>query len=419
VSIADSIPAVASYWKIHREQWLPADRLEELQWRRFRAILRHAYDRSPFYRRTMTERGLTPSDIRSREDLVRLPITTRESLRHPDEMIVHGHDRETLKRSMTSGSTGRVTVSYFDDRAWITGKYLLKARARLACGVRPWDRIALLQESDHETNRVRTGRPRLRSFSIMVPIPEIIPELERYAPTVLYGFPGYLSQLGRQLRGEIAPSKIFTSGEMLDRKTRDSIEGCFGAPVYDVYGCTEIKEIAWQCDQRAAYHINADRILVETVDDDGFTSRSEGRILVTSLYNFAMPLIRYELGDTGSLSARSCACGRGLPLMTPHLGRSVDSFRLPDGTLVPPYAMTCAIESIEGMRQYQIVQETLDRVVVNVVPLPGFETGSSQELAAVLTQTLHGATVEVRIVEQIPREKSGKYRIVRSHVTGA
>ena len=126
----------------------------------------------------------------------------------------------------------------------------------------------------------------------------------------MYGFPSYLTRLGEVAEGTIKPNFVFTSGEMLDGETRRAIERGFGAPVFDIYGCTELKEIAWECPAHEGYHINSDRVVVETLHADHSTGRQDGALLVTSLYNFGMPLIRYQLGDTGRLIAASCSCGR-------------------------------------------------------------------------------------------------------------
>lgn len=413
---AEILHSALRYWRLRREQWLSAETLEQRQWTRFKLILQHAFDNSPFYRGRFQDAGITPADIKDRTDLPRIPVTTREDLRDPERLIASGYRVARMKRFLTSGSSGRVTTTYFDHRAWILGKFLLKIRARFACGVRPWDRIALFQETSEATAGIRRLVLRQRSFSILKPIPEILPELVRYAPTVLYGFPSYLLRLSEHAGQGISPALIFTSGEMLDLDTRKTIEGTFNAPVFDVYGCTELKEIAWQCRAQGGYHINSDWLIVEELGTNDGSELPPGRLVVTSLYNFGMPLIRYQLGDTGKLLDDSCSCGRGLPLMAPCLGRSVDYFTLPSGTLVSPYAMTCAVEVVKGLRQYQIVQEAPDRVVVNVVPLEGVNLASESRIQSTLAPILEGVTVTVRVVPKIERERSGKYRVVVSRL---
>jgi phenylacetate-CoA ligase len=245
-----------------------------------------------------------------------------------------------------------------------------------------------------------------------------VADVSSYAATVFYGFPGYLLRLGEAADGRLSPKRIFTSGEMLDGRTRKAIEAAFDAPVFDIYGCTEVKEIAWQCPERDGYHINSDLLLVESVDDNGqpVPAGIAGTILVTSLYNLGMPLLRYQVGDAGPLLPGVCRCGRGLPLMGPCQGRSVDYFILPNGTQISPYAMTCAVEPVDGVQQYQIVQEARRRVVLIVVPTHDFGEHTRSQLATALESVLPDVSVEVKLVESIPAGRSGKYRIVTSRL---
>jgi phenylacetate-CoA ligase len=405
--------AAARIRQVQREQWLSPDELRDRQWRRCRAQLAHAFEHSPFYRRKLSSAGARPEDVRSWDDFARLPITRREELRDAEGILTVAGAGEGLHRTLTSGSTGRPTVAYFDADAWILAKYLLKLRARFACGMRPWDRVAFFQETE-----ARPGFPRKllreRTFSVHRPVEEIVPEVARFRPTVFYGFPSHLKLLALAAEGRLAPRLVFTSGELLDPATRRLLEQEYRAPVFDVYGCSETKEIAWQCPQRDGYHVNADWLVLESAGDGGDGEAPPDTLLVTSLYNSAMPLLRYAMGDAGVLRPDRCPCGRGLPSMEPSRGRTVDFFRLAGGARVAPYTLTCAIESVQGMRQYQIVQEAPDRVAVKVVPGPEFDDAARSDIADRLRPVLPGVHVEVRVAEAIPAEASGKYRIVRS-----
>jgi phenylacetate-CoA ligase len=415
--VLTTFKGLVRYPRLAREQWLPVEAIRDRQWRRFQATVRHAFTSSPFCRRRFREAGITPDDIRSQDDVVRIPITTREDLRDADDLVAEGFDRMRLKRAVTSGSTGRRTTSYFDADAWLMAKHLLKLRARLACGVRAWDRVALVQ--DEQSTARTSALSRVRSFSIHRPIDDVLPELRGFAPSVVYGFPGHLLRLGQAAAKSLRPRLVFTSGEMLDELTRSGIEDAFGAPVLDVYGCTEVKEIAWECPRREGYHVNADWLMLEVLHGKPDRRRPPGTLLVTPLFNSGMPLLRYEIGDTGEALARPCGCGRGLPLVRPTLGRSVDYIALEDGTIVPPYNLTCAIEDVAGMRQYQIVQRTLDRLEVRVVPRRDFDDASRQQIQERLRPVLHGLTAEVRVVDEIAPEPNGKYRIVMSEATAS
>jgi phenylacetate-CoA ligase len=406
------------YPRLRAAQWLSPDEVRQLQWRRLERMLRYAYARSPLYRERFLQAGMTPADIRSADDLRFLPVTTREDLRRPEALLAWGYPRHRLRSSMTSGSTGRRTTSYFDESAWVLAKHLLKLRARQACGVRPWDRIALFQEDAPDQTVIRPGARR-QVFTIHRPVEEILPAVRAFAPTVLYGFAGYFARLARAPGNGVRPRMVFTSGELLDLATRRTIETGLGAPVLDVYGCTEVKEIAWQCLAREGYHVNADWLLVEVDSGGAAAGERAGRLLVTSLYNFAMPLLRYEVGDAGFALEGRCVCGRGLPLISPTLGRSVDHVTLSSGMLVAPYSLTCAVEAIEGMQQYQFVQTHADVVELRVVPNDDFGDASRQALLAALQPVLPGVTVRIRTMPSIPSEPSGKYRIVKSELAPA
>lgn len=400
-----------------RAPWLPPERLAELQWRRLRRLLEHAYRHSPLWQARFAAAGAVPADIRGLAEFARLPVTTRADLRSPETLLARGFNRSRLKTAMTSGSTGLRTTSYFDRDAWFIGKHLLKLRARLACGMRLTDRVALFQEADPERRPARLGG-RARTFSIHVPPEQVVDEVAAFAPDILYGFPGHLLLLGMAAGGRVRPRLIFTSGEILSEATRRQIEVLFGGGVFDVYGSTEAKEVAWECPERAGYHVNADWLVVETVpaaDDHG---RTTNRILVTSLANRAMPLIRYEIGDTGVLLAEPCPCGRSLPLMRPTWGRSADYLALVDGSVITPYDMTCAIEHLPGMQRYQIVQHAVDRVEVLVLPGDGYSPEVARAIRAALRPVLRGLDVQVRLVEEMQHEPSGKFRIVRSALSG-
>ncbi|MGR3319884.1 MAG: phenylacetate--CoA ligase family protein [Candidatus Anammoxibacter sp.] len=403
------------FFQLEREQWLPSEQLEQLQWKRFKRLLNHAYENTDFYSKRFKEAGITPQDIRGKKDLEKIPLTTREDLKTPEKLLARGFEKEEMKYSTTSGSSGRRTTTYFDKRAWLKAKILMKLRARMACGLRLWDRIAVFSEVKANNNFFKECFLRQKAFSILDSIETHISKIERYNPSAMYGFPSYFSILADN-DIDIHPSHVFTSSEMMDIKTRKKIESTFKSEVFDVYGCTEVKEISWECPEHNGYHINSDWLLVEFIKNGSATMDANASIVVTSLYNYGMPLIRYEVGDRGQFLDKECPCGRGLPLMSPSQGRSVDYFILPDNSTISPYAMTCAIENIEGMKQYQIKQEKKDLVTVNIVPDDQFNDHNKKQIKSTLEKVLPNVTIQIKTVEKIEREKRGKYRIVISEV---
>lgn len=406
---------VREFISIQKAQWLSEDQLQKIQWQRFKNILSHAYQHTVFYKKRFDEAGITPDLIKDKRDLKKIPITTREDLKSPDLLVAANYSQKFLKASTSSGSSGRRTTTYFDDKAWLIGKYLLKLRAKLACGVRPWDKIAVLSEAESTSSRVKEILLRRKLIYALDYEDVYVKKLEAYDATAIYGFPSTLRLLAQRSLST-KPQFIFTSSEMLDQKTRKRIERGFDAEVFDIYGCTEVKEISWECPSHQGYHINSDWLLVEFSRENRENSGIQGKILVTSLYNYGMPLLRYEVGDTGRLLEKKCSCGRRLPLMMPSLGRRVDYFRLLNGSLISPYKMTCAIENIEGMKQYQIHQQRRDMVLVKVVPDTNFSQGVIAKIKAALQPVLPEVAIAVKTVPHIAKEKNRKYKIVKSDV---
>jgi len=411
----DLLYALKWFCRLEKEQWLSIDELKKLQWIRLKNILDHAYHHTAFYKKRFDYAGIRPKDIQYPDDIKKIPIITREDLRQPDQLIAKSCKKSDLFSSQTSGSSGRRTTTFFDRNAWIMAKYLIKIRARLACGLRPWDRIAMFTELEAKNTLLKERILRQKSFSILDSIENQVETLEQYKPSAAYGFPSYFSLLA-DLKAKFHPSIIFTSSELLDEWTRCKIESQFQSDVFDVYGCTEVKEISWECPEHKGYHINSDWLFVEFLNNWKMDLEESSSIVVTSLYNYGMPLIRYEIGDTGKYLNKQCPCGRGLPLMAPTLGRQVDYFMLPDRSMISPYKITCAIENMEGMKQYQIVQMKIDHVLLKVIPTKGFNEEQKRKLKHALEKILPGVTVKVKVVKEIEKEKSRKYKIILSYV---
>jgi phenylacetate-CoA ligase len=190
--------------------------------------------------------------------------------------------------------------------------------------------------------------------------------------------------------------------------------------VYDRYGSREVGLIASQCGEGGWMHINAESVLVEFVRNGHPVAPGElGEVLITDLRNYAMPLIRYRIGDLGTPMAGTCACGRGLPLMQMVAGRVTDFIVRPDGGLVSGISLaTYLITGRPGIGQVQLHQHETRDLLVKVVPGPGFSSADLSCLRERARSYLGDAmAVHFRIVASIPKEASGKYRFSISEVS--
>ena len=159
------------------------------------------------------------------------------------------------------------------------------------------------------------------------------------------------------VRSPLKPGTIFSTADLLDRGTRQLIESVFEVPVVDLYGSLEFGYMAWECSEHQGYHLNMESVVMEFLRDGHRVSNGEsGEVVCTSLHSYAMPLIRYRLGDLCVPTDARCPCGRGLPLMTLIAGRANDTVKLPGGRIVTPQALADVMVEFAGMiHQFRII----------------------------------------------------------------
>jgi phenylacetate-CoA ligase len=201
---------------------------------------------------------------------------------------------------------------------------------------------------------------------------------------------------------------------MLLPHERTVIELTFGKKVFDRYGCEEVSLIASECEKHEGLHLNIEHLFIEFVKEDGTQAKEgeEGQIVVTDLFNKAMPFIRERVEDGGVPSSKKCSCGRGLPLMERVTGRVADFLVREDGSKVAGVSLIeNTLTKIPGIHQMQIVQEDYCLILLNIVPGHGFNNGTIEDLIFYF-QSLFGKASEivVQVVDEIRPEKSGKYR---------
>jgi phenylacetate-CoA ligase len=421
VSVAPAFWAAADAVSTFRALDLDSESLEALARRRLSQLLQHAARYNDFCAQRLREAGVKWDDpILQREPhraLAALPPVSKQELRQAGAAALDGGAvARGWHSSTSSGSTGEPFRVYYEPRAWATLKHLVKLRARRACGVRVTDRVAVL---DALVPRPPSQFGRWTRISVLQPGSAVASALTTFAPDVLYGLPSALREVAQVLerRGHLPDIyAVFTSGELLDRATREALRAAFDAPVYDIYGTSETKEIAWECPE-GGMHVNADVVRLEALDESGnaLPPGVEGDLVATVLVNRAMPLLRYRTGDRGTLLAKSCPCGRSSPLVGVVTGRAADVLVLRGGQRISPYALTCALERIEGVLRYQVSQLDPGRVRVRAI----LETAVDRDLvAAKMRHALRLAVApfldaDVEFVDRFPRGPRAKFRVVQ------
>lgn len=398
---------------------LGRDELDNLRRHRLRNLL-HASARAPLHRARFRDAKIDHAAIAADPDavLAALPSMSKATLRLAGAAALRdGRIGSGWYASSSSGSTGEPFTMRFDARAWAILKHLVKARSRLASGVRALDRIAILDAiplaAEGASFMERAGR--VRRISVFRPANDIARLLDEFAPQAVYGLPSVLLEAGTVRRRSARPARVFTGGELLPSGARAALADLYGGPVHDCYGTSETKEIAWQC-EAGGVHVNADVLHVEVLDDSDQPSPQgvEGALAVTVLVNSAMPLIRYRTGDRGVLLPSACGCGLALPLLGVMTGREADVLEFGGGRRLSPYALTTALERVGGLQRYQITQLAPGRLRVRALAASGLD----QVAARCRVQDMLGAEVgaavdiEVEFVEHFIIPAGRKFRVV-------
>jgi phenylacetate-CoA ligase len=298
-------------------------------------------------------------------------------------------------------------------------KYAVKLRARRACGVGSTDRVAILDAMPPGTAAAPLERALgCGRISVLQPASAVAAALVAFQPDVIYGLPSALHEAAGALQAggnRLYLTAVFTSGELLDGSARERLATAFDAPIYDIYGTSETKEIAWEC-PKGGMHVNNDVVRLEVLDDSGrsLPAGEEGNLVATLLVNRAMPLIRYLTGDRGALMSGTCSCGRSSPLLGVVTGRVADVMVLRGGRRISPYALTCALERVVGVLRYQVSQLDPARVRVRAIleAAANRETIAAEMRSALRFDVAPFLDADVEFVDRLPTGPRAKFRVV-------
>ena len=420
--------------QLERSQWLAPDKLLELQLGQLAVLLRHAHATVPHYRARWA--GLyDPAAPLTYARFARLPLLTRRDLQdHYAALLsanpVAAHGKPEERR--TSGSTGapvRLLVTPLTGLFWnaftlrdhewhgrdLNGKLAVVRRETDASDVANWGpaTAGLVATGRSVGNTIREDASRQLDW------------LLREKPDYLFTYPSLAMELARlslqrgvRLEGL---RELRTLAESVPVDLRALCREAWGVPLTDVYSATEAGYLALQCPQHGHYHAQSEGVLLEVLDDAGSPCApgQVGRVVVTALHNFAMPLVRYDILDFAEVG-EPCACGRGLPVLKRILGRVRNSLVTAEGKRYWPVFGTRALMDVAPLQQYQFVQKGLDLVEARIVAATPFT--ATQEATfrnRVLSQLPPGLRLQFSYPDRIERGAGGKFEEFLSEVSVA
>ena len=423
---------LALQFQFEQTQWWPEDRLLAHQMAQIQNLVGHAAGTVPFYRdRLAPVRDLAPGTL-TLEAYRRVPLLRRTDIQRAGEDLMSRNIPRQHGKAFdvrTSGSTGRpITIR----GTAITGLFLQAFTLRGHF----WHKRDLSAKNVTFRGSVPKNPAGARQvwapgyvtgpslvIDITLPMDDLFDRLIKEDPEYFQVHPNVLVELIRLSRERgVRPNKlreVRTLSEVLDAGVREICLEEWGVPVIDIYSANEIGTIAHQCPENTCYHVQAESVLVEVLDDDGnpCLPGRMGRAVITVLHNFATPLIRYDIGDYVEVGP-PCPCGRGLPVLKRIVGRDRNLVVLPTGEKTCSAFFDKEIAKIAAVRQFQLTQKTAHEIEVKLAVARPLTEAEENGLRDRFTERA-GYPFDFRFVyvDDIPRSAGGKYEYFRSEIS--
>ncbi len=425
-----SAMVMALQYQFDQSQWWPAHEIEALQLGQAELLLSHAAKTVPFYKgRLDVLKGIKRGDL-SMDLWRRIPFLTRPEIQQHGPRMESRRvpkDHGPVNEVVTSGSTGRpIRVKV----TMVTAMFFQAMNLRYH---RWFDRdfsgkMARITRDRPEYEQIRTWASGHRSgpivaFDISQPASGQLAWLEEQQPDYLLTYATNAKALlqAAEETGVRIPSlrEIMTFGETLDPAARELCERVWGIPLTDAYSSQETGIISAQCPDHTHQHIQSESVLVEILDASGAPCApgAVGRVVVTDLHNFAMPLIRYEIGDYAEAGG-PCPCGRGLPVINRIMGRVRNMLLRPSGERFWPVFSGALGRAGLPIRQAQVIQERVEELEVRLVTARPLSADEEDTLRALFSGAL-GDDFAYRFVyvEEIERSAGDEFEEARSALT--
>ena len=429
-------PTFALLESLERSQWMSGTEIQQLQEEQATRLLHSALRHSPWHADRIRMAGLEKPIAAGHltlEELRRLPTMTKRDARENVDRIVWRGTPGGVYRYNTGGSSGEPLIFYFG-RTRQASDAAGRMRARRWWGVEPGAREVYLWGAPVElakTDRVKTIRDRLlnqlvlNAFAMSAEnMDEYVHAINAFRPECVYGYASSVALLaayarGKALRLQLPELRVVcTTGEPLYPNQRALIGEVFGAPVANEYGSRDIGFTAHETPAGQMLLMN-ESILLEVLDANGQPAPQGmvGEAVVTGLRSEAQPFIRYRTGDMVRVSGAQCRAGRGLQVIDDVVGRKTDFVVRADGTVMHALAVIYVLRAVEGITEFRLIQHSVRDVEVLVVPDVHWSEAGRERVIDGLRKRLGGDTrVDIRLVDAIAPEASGKHRYVVSHV---
>ncbi|MDD3014734.1 MAG: hypothetical protein PHC34_13620 [Candidatus Gastranaerophilales bacterium] len=402
---------------LDKSQYWSYEKLKSFQDKRLRYIIKYAYNNIPGHKSKFDQAGIKPADIKTQKDLYKIPVTTREELQENPDFI---NKKRVFKTLYTGGSTG-TSLKYYDD--------IISAIIRLNVHKRGWewngyrykkDKLAVVSSAQGavKTNQTLFLCGDLTQDNLKINVEKLI----EFKSPYIRGYVGSLYILAKYCLDNDIDIDFIKSvnpiSENLYDYQREVMEKAFtGAKVFEEYCCNDGGACAWECEAHEGLHYFMERAIIE--------SDENGEMIVTDLWNTAIPFIRYKNGDKVQFLDKKCSCGRESPLIKVK-GRENDFLISPEGAVGATYLMNRGIgykylskngkkEGVfkSGINSVQYIQKPGFVIDINIVKNPWCIDEEIMDFRKILeTEVLRGMIININFVDEIPKSEKGKRQFI-------
>jgi phenylacetate-CoA ligase len=407
-----------------KSQWWSEAELKEYQNVKLRALIKHAYDNVFYYTEVFKRLGLIPEDIKTTDDLYKLPILTKEDIRKSfknGSIIARNIPTRKMLLSSSSGSTGEPLQYYITKEVDSFNK---------ACGIRGWywmgyrlgDKYIKLSQNPRGT--IKNIQDKFNNCLYLFAqqltddnFSKIVDQINKFKPLVIRGYPDPMLFLANYIiKNNINiyfPRSIATTGNILFDKYREKIEQTFNCKIYDSYSCEGGANVS-ECNTHECYHSSMEYAITEILKDGKEVENGEeGRVITTDLVNYAVPFIRYDTQDYVTKSKQKCSCGKDLLAIDNINGRDSDILVTPSGKYLIVHNFTVYFEWIDSIDQFQIRQDKIDEIEILLKVNQKYNSTEEKKIYKYWRDYIgNDVKIEIMVVDDIPLTRSGKRRFL-------
>ena len=416
-------------------EFMDRTELDEIQFHRLQLLIRHAYFNVPYYKSIMHVSGIFPESIKSLNDLQKFPLLSKDDVRKNIhfQMFASNHDKKSMHRIKTSGSTGEPFICYAD-KFQLEMRMATTLRAFEMTGWKYGDKQFRLWHQTLGMSKSQVVREKIDAFFMrrrFIPAFEMSPSdlkslqelIQRKRPVLIDGYAESLNFLASRHfdYGDYSPKGLMSSAQQLTSETRTRIESGFRTKVFDKYGSREFSGVAYQCAFNENHHVQDESYVVELLVEGRPAVPGEiGEIVITDLNNFSVPLIRYRIGDMAyAVEQTKCECGRSHSIIGSIVGRTQAMIACANGVWLPGTFFAHFFKDFDWcIKHYQVHQERIGEFFLRIVPNGSFSEETQKKVVDLLsTYSGTDSRIIINVVDSIPLLATGKRTPVISKVS--